>query len=291
MPSFADWLQLIAPPWLLDPGGRAMLSTVGSQMDRTRDRARQATLARFPLSGPSDALPKIGVDRQLPRAPYDTDASYAETLIHAWEIWGGDPVLGGGAGTPAGVIHAVQRAGFPVTFATDPGGSIGATTVVSWNGRWAQISSDGMTPVFGQLDLCPDRPGGQQIGWYDGQEALTTSPLASIFWLLLFAPAGEIDGLTNDPSSTQKQLLNATVQQWNRAAGTFGGTFVIANPTWQARVPGPQAIRSETHFLERLTGPQQYVLGWPPVSIDPSNVIGGAANRGDQNSVLFIDPA
>lgn len=286
MPNFADWLQLLAPPWLLDDGGRAMLSTIGQQLDRDRDLVRQGVMARFPEVAPPDALPEIGIDRSLPRAPYDTDASYGTYLRNAWETWGGDPIAGGGAGTPAGIIHALQRAGFPVTFAatSNPSGDMGATTVVSWNGRWAQIGADGFTPIFGELDVCPDRPGGAQTGWFDG------ASFASKFWVILFAAGGAIDGLSNDAGNVKKALLNSTVAAWNRAAATFGGTFVIGNPTWYSPVPGARRIRAHQHFLERLTGPQQYVLGWPPESIDPTNVIGANAKRAPGNSVLFIDP-
>jgi len=290
VPSFADWLQLLAPPWLLDDGGRAVLSTIGTQLDRERDLASQGVMARFPEVAPPDALPQIGVDRGLPRAPYDTDASYGTYLRGAWETWGGDPVLAGGAGKPAGVIHALKRAGFPVTFAaaSNSAGDMGATTVVSWNGRWAQVAADGITPIFGELDGCPERPGGTQTGWFDGVE---TEPWSK-FWVLLFAPGGTVPGLSNDPGNVMKALLNSTVATWNRAAATFGGTFVIPSPSWKASVPGMQSMRSKTHFLERLTGPQAYVLGWPPVSIDPTNVIGANAKRSTPgNSVLFIAPS
>lgn len=284
MPTFSDWLQLLAPPWLLDPGGRALLSTIGTQMDRGRDRIRQGVRARFPEVAPSDALPVIAAERLLPRAPGETDASWAAYLRKAWEVWGGDPTLGGGAGTPAGVLTAVARAGFPVTYASSLTGDVGATAIVSWNGRWVQMGTGG-TPVFGQLDDCVERPGGGQPGWYDGQESFWSK-----FWLLLFAPDGMIDGLSNDPGNAQKALLNKTVGDWNRASATFAGTFVIPSPTWESVTPGGFAPFEPQHFLQRLTGPTQYVLGWPPAAIDPNNVIGGSSAKIGGNSVLFIDP-
>jgi len=242
--------------------------------------------ARFPEIAPPDALPVIAAERLLPRAPTDTDATWATYLRRAWEVWGGDAELGGGAGTPAGIMTAVTRAGFPVTYASSPSGDVGATAIVSWNGRWVQMSADGVTPIFGQLDTCVERTGGVQPGWYDGQETLWSK-----FWLLLFAPDGVIDGLSNDAGNAQKALLNSTVGAWNRASATFAGTYVIPSPTWESVVPGDFPPFYPQHFLQRLTGPTQYVLGWPPAAIDPNNVIGGSSAKIGGNSILFIDPA
>lgn len=157
MPSFEDWLKIFGPTWLQDAGGKAVLGTMGKQVDGGVNLVKQGVQTRFLSSAPADALAKIGAERRIPQAPWETGADYRASLVRAWEAWGGDPDLGGGAGTPAGILTAVSRCGMPFRFATDPAGSPDATTYVQWNGRWVQLYADGRTPIFGVLDRCQTR--------------------------------------------------------------------------------------------------------------------------------------
>lgn len=105
MGTFKDYIVGSAPPWLNDPSGQAMLRAIGDGKDYLLDVAKQGVKARFPLLAPSDALNQIGGERQLPRGPGESTASYAARLRGAWDTWPW-------AGTPTGVLNALWDAGY-----------------------------------------------------------------------------------------------------------------------------------------------------------------------------------
>lgn len=94
-----------APPWLLDENGEDWLTASGDAKDALVERAKAGVKARFPLLAPPDALTAIGNERGLPRGPTDTDSSYAQRLVGAWDTWKW-------AGTPTGVLNALWDAGY-----------------------------------------------------------------------------------------------------------------------------------------------------------------------------------
>lgn len=94
-----------APPWLLGPDGAAFLRAIGDVRDGLVQQLKAAIKTRFPREAAADALTAIGGERELPRGPTDTDATYAQRLVGAWEAWSW-------AGTPTGVLNALWDAGY-----------------------------------------------------------------------------------------------------------------------------------------------------------------------------------
>lgn len=94
-----------APPWLLNPDGESFLRAIGDVRDGVVQQLKAGVKARFPLEAAPDALTAIGGERELPRGPTDTDATYAQRLVGAWETWSW-------AGTPTGVLNALWDAGY-----------------------------------------------------------------------------------------------------------------------------------------------------------------------------------
>lgn len=158
MPTFVDWLHQLAPTWLQGPGGTAMTTVIGSELDRATDLVRQAVQARFPELAPLDGLKKLGEERGIPKADWETDGDYAAYLVRAWDAWEGTDAAGGGAGTPVSILIAAHRllgAGF--SLAQDLAGDPQAAALVQWNGRFVQLYKDFRTPIFGFLDGCQTR--------------------------------------------------------------------------------------------------------------------------------------
>lgn len=158
MPTFVEWLHQLAPTWLQGPGGTAMTTVIGSELDRATDLVRQAVQARFPEFAPLDGLKKLGEERGIPKADWETDGDYAAYLVRAWDAWEGTDVAGGGAGTPASILIALHRLlGGGFSLAQDLAGDPEAAALVQWNGRYVQLYKDFRTPIFGFLDGCQSR--------------------------------------------------------------------------------------------------------------------------------------
>jgi hypothetical protein len=96
----------LAPPWLRGRWGEAWNGTVGLAMDMVAEGAMQAVKARFIKGAPSDALPYAGTDRQIERAPGESDDQYRARLLGAFETWRL-------AGTNKGITTALAVIGYP----------------------------------------------------------------------------------------------------------------------------------------------------------------------------------
>lgn len=280
MPSFTDWLRIFAPTFLQDEGGQAILGAMGAQLDRGVDLTKLAVKARFPELAPPDGLAKLAAERQIQQAPWETLAAWATYVRGAYEVWGGDPVLGGGAGTPIGILVAVSRSGIPFRYSSDPTGAVDATTYIQWNGRWVQLYADGRTPIFGFLDNIAARPT-TQPGWYDANPTFSSKS-----WLLFPTPGGVIPGLDNTAGNALKVKLNATVDLWKASAETYGGAWVFESTTQDIGDYPPGS--DEWELVQGVASAG--VLGWPPQSLDPFRVIGGGFDVA-QSSSMKIDPA
>lgn len=104
--DFRDYAVALTPAWLRQPKGEAFMRGMGDVRDWMTDRLRQSVLARFFGYATRDGLNYGGVDRQLVRAPLDTDAQYAARLREAWNVWPW-------AGTPFGVLSEAKASGYP----------------------------------------------------------------------------------------------------------------------------------------------------------------------------------
>jgi len=119
--SFRQYMIELAPPWLRGRWGEAWNGTVGLAMDMVAEGAMQAVKARFIKQAPADALPYAGTDRQIERAPGESDETYRARLLQAFETW----QL---AGTNKGILAALAVIGYPKAkifeshdwFPTDP---------------------------------------------------------------------------------------------------------------------------------------------------------------------------
>lgn len=109
MPTFAEYESAqLAPGWLRDPWGTALLKARGAQKDWLADTLKQGVKARMPGLAPLDALPLIGRERGIPRGRTETVDSYRARLRAAWESWRW-------AGTPYGILTAFYWAGYRPT--------------------------------------------------------------------------------------------------------------------------------------------------------------------------------
>src|SRR5690606_29819463 len=97
--------------------------------------AAKAHLLRTPDS-PPDALPLIGAERQIERAPAETDAQYRARLLAGWTLWGE-------AGTPSFAANALAPFGVPesaVTVRYTPDGWQGDLNVDNWSRFWVILT-------------------------------------------------------------------------------------------------------------------------------------------------------
>jgi hypothetical protein len=104
--SFSKYMIELAPPWLRGRWGEAWNGTVGLAMDMVAEGAMEAVKARFLKQAPVDALPYAGADRQIERAPGETDDVYRARLLQAFETWRL-------AGTNKGILTALAIIGYP----------------------------------------------------------------------------------------------------------------------------------------------------------------------------------
>lgn len=217
---FEDYLPKTLPPWLRKQWGQAFHVAVGRRMDAVAENFRQAIFARMPTVAASNeddaALEAIGHDRQLPRGPGESAQAYGDRLYLAWEAWAGDDTpstgVGGGAGSPLGMLNAIKAAGLP----TGPDGA----TIVQQNGRYAQLDLSGAL-ALGDLMDCVNRQtlDGSTLtrpGWtFDGRDNFY-----SVFGIVFPTPA------TIEPA-----LLNTAVEQWRPSKALYVGAWIIESGT------------------------------------------------------------
>jgi len=90
MPTFRNVAQTVSTPRLLTyKAVRMVYSFIGVPMDTLAEAFNQATLARFPMTAPEDALFLIGRDRGIVRGPNETSISYRARLLLWIEAWKG----------------------------------------------------------------------------------------------------------------------------------------------------------------------------------------------------------
>lgn len=154
--TFKEYMLTALPLWLRDTNGMdAVHQAIGDAKDSLVAREKDAVLARFTLSAPTDALAVAGVERQILRGAGELDADYAVRLQHAWDSW---PT----AGTPSGVLNALKYAGYTAAlvqfraygYTLDANGNTVVTTLQ--NGGW-RFDSTAAWARFAVLILPPFR--------------------------------------------------------------------------------------------------------------------------------------
>lgn len=202
--TYRDQFPEDAPPWLLGPLGARFLQAKGEQLDWLADRMSQAVKARFPLVCPSDALPRIGEERGLPRGVAEPEAQYRARLQAAWDAWLW-------AGTPYGLLRAFQLAGYPSVLLQCQSGK--QYTLSGSSGTVAELQVSAMaTPVH---------LGGSPSELWSDISVLIAKPWPA--WWGSTAPA--------DGSADQKTAA-ALVAKWKGAWNRDVKLAVVSGPVW-----------------------------------------------------------
>lgn len=231
MSSYEDYLPRLLPPWLRRAGGFAYHQGVGRRMEGVVDRFRDAVNVRFPELAPSDGLPEIGRERQMPQTPGETTAAYGTRLRNAWTAWGGDntPITGegGGAGSALGLLNAIEALGLP----TGPTGA----TIIRHTGRAATV--DPVRPALGyaQLDVSGNLVLGAGPVNVNRQDLFGNVPGDLVGFTLdwrdqfysKFAVTFLADVPTLRAGTDIAAQLNAAMKKWKQSKDHHVGTFVI----------------------------------------------------------------
>lgn len=105
MSTFRNIAEEISPPRLVTfKAVRMVYSFIGVPLDTIAEASEQASLARFPMSAPEDALVLIGRDRGIVRGPNEPSISYRQRLLLWLEAWKGAGVGGAMLDQIAGFI-------------------------------------------------------------------------------------------------------------------------------------------------------------------------------------------
>lgn len=205
---FRDSIRKVVPGWLLDYVGERYLWTIGVFQDAMADSMAYGMFARFPQSGISGILGPLGNDRQIDRAPTETDPVYAgrlKTFRTAWR----------GAGGPIALLNQIQAYFYPIV----PTVRVVLSDSVPWpleNSVWYELSPTGVVTVT--------KTGvGNGFGWGD----------ATNRWFVFYVVVGvEVPdtslGAGTPPSWWQE--INVVIKKWGRP-GAFckNGIHIIAN--------------------------------------------------------------
>lgn len=126
--TFEQYQRALMPAGMAGPYGLAWAAAQGATKDGLALDAKEAVKARFVDLAPPDALPRLGSDRGIARAPGEGADSWRDRIAGAWESWSW-------VGTRYGIGYAVGLLG------------LGTPALWSWRdlpwdadaSRWARI--------------------------------------------------------------------------------------------------------------------------------------------------------
>jgi hypothetical protein len=203
---FVDWLPRLMPPWLQEEWGTKLITAFAAELDEITDELVQARRAFMPTEvantlAAAEALELIGEDRQLERAPVETDAAYAERLRLAWDTWKA-------AGSHKALLQQLVVAGFDRP----------NMAVIQRSGRRTTISGGGVMTVT-------DGP----VWTFDAK-----GPIAyAQFGLLFTAAQPTLTWSAGAGFSDAAATLNRIANRWRPAKAEFMGTTIITSgATW-----------------------------------------------------------
>jgi hypothetical protein len=105
MSTFVEYAtEVLSPPRLRGPWGTKWVTAFAAEYDWLKKRLTQGVLARYPRFCPADGLALIGWERQIQRAPGESNESYATRLGAAWETWEW-------SGTGPGILAGIASCG------------------------------------------------------------------------------------------------------------------------------------------------------------------------------------
>lgn len=192
--SYRDLETKQAPGWLQQANGAKFLGELGGVKDDMLDRARQAVLVNLLGTGPADALPSVGAERQLPQGAGETDEDYAERMRTAWDAPDGWSF----AGSHGSLLRALVRAGFP--------DGVTGTNILQTTKRYAYLDTGAV--VYGT-----------KSGWTFG-DARRWNRFGIVF-------GADVAGLT--VGSPLANTLNSTVALWKPAKALYVGAWVMVS--------------------------------------------------------------
>lgn len=207
--NYESYQSLLAPPFLQGQNATVLERQFGAEKNLELERARQGSLANILGSCPWDALDYIGQERGLPRATTESpgdnggahDLAYAERLRTCWDAPSGWSY----AGSHAGLLYALDRAGFPMG---DPAGA----HVIQRYKRYSWLTASGGSPAYG------DHP----VWTFDGSDARLWNQFGIVF-------GADVAGLS--AGTPLAALLNATVDTWRPRKARFMGTWIVVSGT------------------------------------------------------------
>jgi hypothetical protein len=197
--KYADDQVRVSPPWLQGPNGAAWASALGDLKDSIVTQTVEAVKARFPNESASDALPRIGNERGLPRGVGEPEAQYRARLVAAWEQWAW-------AGTPYGMLRAFQLAGFPTVLLQTQSGRM----------QYFDVSSALVTNVISGAHL-----GGTPTEQWSDFAVLIPQP-----WPSWWGGSAPVDG------SADCKTAQALIKQWKPGHTRCVKLIVINGPVW-----------------------------------------------------------
>jgi len=106
--TLTQYLGLVTPAWLKGLWGQRWINALGGKQDALVTHAKDGTKSRYPDIAPSGALPYIGDERGIEKAPGESDADYRLRLWGAWETWQW-------SGTSIGVYNGLVTCGLTVS--------------------------------------------------------------------------------------------------------------------------------------------------------------------------------
>lgn len=126
--SFEEYQRALMPAGMAGPYGLAWATARGATKDALALEAKEAVKARLVDIAPPDALPRLGADRGIARAPGEGFDSWRARIAGAWESWSW-------LGTRYGIGYAVGLLG------------LGTPALWSWHdlpwdadaSRWARV--------------------------------------------------------------------------------------------------------------------------------------------------------
>lgn len=170
MGPYQQYSEILLPPWCLTPNKLPLFDTAGILTDNLNSASIDSVQDSFIQDAPSDVLPHLGNNFNIPRPPGMSDATYRNKLEHQWDYWLT-------SGTPARLITEIQSYGYPNV-------SIIPEWIESPPGTWTK--SLPITDPNRFMDV-PLDPGG--VGWW------------SNFWIIINQPHPFTQRLWGTPAS------------------------------------------------------------------------------------------
>lgn len=258
--GFQESITALAPPWLLNTNGRALLRTFGTMLDNLMTQLKSGIEARFPNTAPDDALPYIGKDRLLEQGPLESNDAFRARL--------------------QGAIPAHQNRGGPRTLLTElagylSGGNNPRLALVSDRAVWHDY--DWTTGTVTRTDVGTNWNWDGLSRWWRGWVIIDGSAFGWVPWLSgqgVQLDTGFVMGSTAPLSTVDG--IKRLVQRW-KPGNVYVARIVVTFV--------PNYFRSTVSPLGPWVGPQHSFLLQTPEN--PRGQYGDQVNF-DRNATFWL---